>query len=365
VLDGPSAVLPATFVSNAGLLRGTGRIDAILTNQAAGEVRVAAGEQLQFRAAGGSLNIGRINLLGGTVEFTQSTLSNLGQIIGQGSLIADTTLNSGTMAFSGAANVLGDVTNNASGKIISSGGGPTTFFDDVMNNGEIRTSPGSFSVFFGALSGSGSFTGAGTVNIEGDLAPGSSPAAVTFGGDLAFGSTASVQIELGGTTPGSEYDVLDVGGEASLAGTLDVSLIGGYEPSIGDTFEIIMAAGGIDGTFDFEFLPELTGLLWDVNYDSNKVILEAIAEFTADFDRDRDVDGDDLAEWRNDFGPTAGSDADGDGDSDGADFLAWQQQLGSGPPATPTAGAVPEPNGVTLTLAVACCLGIQSAYRRR
>jgi fibronectin-binding autotransporter adhesin len=350
VLDGPSAVLPASVVNNFGLLRGTGRIDALLSNQPAGEVRVAAGEQLQFLDAGSSFNSGRINLLGGTVEFTQSALTNAvsGQIIGQGSIIADATLNSGTMAFSGAANVLGDVTNNVSGKIISSGGGPTTFFDDMVNNGEIRTSPGSFTVFFGALSGSGSFTSTGTVNIEGDLAPGSSPAAVSFGGDLAFGSTASAQIELGGTTPGSEYDVLDVSGAASLAGTLEVSLLGGYEPAIGDTFDIITAAGGIDGTFDIESLPDLSGLLWSVDYEPNKVVLEAIAEFTADFDRDRDVDGDDLTIWQSAYSTNALADADGDGDSDGRDFLAWQRQFGSGAALVASSQAVPEPSCLAL-----------------
>jgi hypothetical protein len=62
-----------------------------------------------------------------------------------------------------------------------------------------------------------------------------------------------------------------------------------------------------------------------------------------DFDDDGDVDGDDLGEWRNDFGQTAGSDADGDGDSDGADFLVWQQNLGIGVPSKPAAAAVPEP----------------------
>jgi fibronectin-binding autotransporter adhesin len=362
VLDGPSAVLPASVVNNSSLLRGTGRIDALLSNQPAGEVRVATGEQLQFRAAGGSFNSGRINLLGGTVEFTQSTLTNAasGQIVGHGSLIADATLNSGTIAFSGPANVLGDVTNNASGKIISSGGGPTTFFDDVVNNGEIRTSPGSFTVFFGALSGSGAFAGTGTVNIEGDLAPGSSPAIVSFGGDLAFGSAASAQIELGGTTPGSEYDVLDINGVASLAGTLEVSLLGGYEPAIGDTFDIITAAGGIDGTFDIESLPDLSGLLWSVDYEPNKVVLEAIAEFTADFDLDRDVDGDDLNIWQGAYSINALADADGDGDSDGRDFMAWQRQF-TGPGALAANSiAVPEPGAMVLVLS-----GIFSLSRKR
>jgi hypothetical protein len=358
VLDGPSAVLPATFVSNVGLLRGAGRVDAPITNQAAGEVRVATGERLQFRAAGGSLNSGRINLLGGTVEFTQSTLTNAasGQIIGHGSLIADTTLNSGTMAFSGQANVLGDVTNNASGKIISSGGGPTTFFDDVVNNGEIRTSPGSFTVFFGALSGTGTLTGTGTVNMEGDFSPGSSPAAIPVDGDLAFGGQASLLIELGGTTPGSQFDQLTVAGDAALDGQLIVSLINGFAPSAGQTFTIL-TAGDVTGAFDSELLPALPGFNFDVHYNPTSVVLTVSPAFTADFDEDGDVDGDDLnISWKPGFGPGSTADADNDGDSDGADFLAWQQQLGGGLTAASAVEPVPEPGALALVALAACGL---------
>ncbi|MBA3480891.1 MAG: hypothetical protein H0T51_03655 [Pirellulales bacterium] len=48
-----------------------------------------------------------------------------------------------------------------------------------------------------------------------------------------------------------------------------------------------------------------------------------------------------------DFGVNGLSDADNDGDSDGADFLAWQQQLGS-VPAVPAAAAIPEPTAYCL-----------------
>lgn len=77
-----------------------------------------------------------------------------------------------------------------------------------------------------------------------------------------------------------------------------------------------------------------------------------------DFDGDGDVDGDDLGQWKGDFGQNGDSDADGDGDSDGADFLAWQQNLGM-TAATPTAAAVPEPSAWMLC---AVCLPL---LRRR
>jgi hypothetical protein len=77
---------------------------------------------------------------------------------------------------------------------------------------------------------------------------------------------------------------------------------------------------------------------------------EWIDAFPADFDEDGDVDGDDLVQWRGDFGLSAFSDADSDGDSDGADFLVWQQHLGS--LSTLAATSVPEP-GVHALIAAA------------
>ncbi len=53
----------------------------------------------------------------------------------------------------------------------------------------------------------------------------------------------------------------------------------------------------------------------------------AVVAAPADFDNDGDVDGNDLAQWEDNFGADANADADSDGDSDGADFLAWQRQF--------------------------------------
>ncbi len=53
----------------------------------------------------------------------------------------------------------------------------------------------------------------------------------------------------------------------------------------------------------------------------------AVVAAPADFDNDGDVDGNDLAQWEDNFGADANADADSDGDTDGADFLAWQRQF--------------------------------------
>ena len=85
----------------------------------------------------------------------------------------------------------------------------------------------------------------------------------------------------------------------------------------------------------------------------------------ADFNENGYVDGDDLADWKADFGSPDAThmqgDADGDSDSDGADFLIWQRQLGSGVLGLASNVAVPEPpTALLLTTCVGACL-----WRRR
>lgn len=77
----------------------------------------------------------------------------------------------------------------------------------------------------------------------------------------------------------------------------------------------------------------------------------------ADFNDDGQVNGADLASWRNVFGTrqNAPGDANADGHADGTDFLIWQQQVTSA-----AAQVVPEPTSLALvlaTLAVATAAG--------
>ncbi|MBA3482139.1 MAG: hypothetical protein H0T51_10030, partial [Pirellulales bacterium] len=79
----------------------------------------------------------------------------------------------------------------------------------------------------------------------------------------------------------------------------------------------------------------------------------------ADFNQNGVVDGNDLTAWKGGFGTgttKAQGDADADGDVDGSDFLTWQRQLGTLPPATVAAGAVPEPHTALLALLAGAAL---------
>jgi hypothetical protein len=238
-LEGSAATAGGTTVNNAGLIHGEGRITAAVNNNSTGEIRAESGKRLLFSGSNGA-NAGQINLLGGTAEFNQP-LSNAstGTIMGHGTLAVHGTglTNQGNIAFTtGQTDVFGKVSNQSGAKIVISGGGSTTFYDDVTAaGGTIQVSPGCTAVFFGSYNGG--TTGTGTVYNEGDLRPGNSPAAVSFGGQLL--SDGRLWIELGGTARGSQYDALEVADKLTLGGTLNVALINGFQPAHNETFDIL------------------------------------------------------------------------------------------------------------------------------
>ena len=220
--------------------------------------------------------------------------------------------------------------------------------------------------------GGGTIAGSVT-NTGGTLAPGSSPGVMTITGSYDQQPAAKLQIEIGGTTPGTEFDLLDIAGTANLAGMLDVQLIdlgsGVFAPIAGDSFEIL-TAGTLNGTFSGgTSLPSLTGLLsWNVNYDTvgNRILLEVSSPFTADFDGDGDVDSDDLSQWEGDYGVNGDSDANGDGRSDGLDFLAWQRQFtGELSPSLQVTSVVPEPSSSAMFIFATCVITLNRNHRQK
>jgi T5SS/PEP-CTERM-associated repeat protein len=361
ILKGPNAEVTGFFANNFGTVEGTGRFTGGMNNGTGGTIRANSGDHLIIEDSG-LTNPGIIELAGGTVEY-QGILSNLGNgfITGRGTFRGGSAnpggnglSNLGVMAFSaGTTDIHGDVLNTGPGKIIAAGGSVVTFYDDVTHNGaEIRTNAGSRTVFFGDLSGAGPLTGSGIVEFNGDLRPGNSPALLTIGGDAEFSATAAIEIEIGGTVKGLRYDSVDAVGDVSLSGDLDVSLIDGFSPLVGDTFEIL-TAGEILGSFDDINLPTLPGLLfWEVLADTDSIALSVDAPIIpGDFNLDGTVDGLDLAQWQGDYHLNDESDADNDGDSDGRDFLVWQRHHGESIYGSLAATTnVPEPSSAMLLL---------------
>jgi len=135
-------------------------------------------------------------------------------------------------------------------------------------------------------------------NEGGVLKPGESPGIFTLVGDLEQLSEGSIEIELAGYAPGDEYDVLVITGDAALGGTLDVRLLDGFEPLVGDTFTVITHASST-GVLDNVLAP--CGYEFAVHYNPTDVTLEVTAvgvPTPGDLDGDCDVD---LADYRRFF----------------------------------------------------------------
>ena len=91
---------------------------------------------------------------------------------------------------------------------------------------------------------------ANVVAFDGDVTPGTSAMVGTLRLLGAFSPTASstVNIKLGGTAAGTEYDQLDISGQAILDGQLSVTLVTGFTPAEADTFTVLRYGSRL-GTF--------------------------------------------------------------------------------------------------------------------
>jgi hypothetical protein len=202
-----------------------------------------------------SLNLGNF---GSTGSYTQSGgINNVGS-----SHIGYLSGGTGTYTQSGGTHTV-----TYSLQIGYNGTGTYNLQGGTLKAGSINTTnPGATAAFnfTGGTLAVGTFIG-NLTNNGGILAPGASPGTTMVQGDYTQGATGTLSIELGGSGAGS-FDVLAVGGTATLAGTLDAVFWNGFNATAGDSFDIVSATNLLGG-FDTLNLATLgTGLVWNVAY---------------------------------------------------------------------------------------------------
>ena len=137
-------------------------------------------------------------------------------------------------------------------------------------------------------------------NVAGTASPGSSRGTLTVNGNYTQGFDASLAIEIGGVKPG-QIDVLTVNLTATLGGTLEVTFVDDFEPTVGQQFTIL-STDSVVGEFDF--IDSCASL--SVTYNTTGVVLTITSECPlcpADFDNSGDVGVKDLLFLLGAWGP--------------------------------------------------------------
>jgi len=149
--------------------------------------------------------------------------------------------NVGALSNSGTVDINGGTALNVTGTGLkfTQTAGTTTVDGTLTANGGITFSGGS-------ASGSGTITG--KVTSSGTITPGdSSTGILTDKGAYTQNSAGVLDINIGGTTAGTQFDRLTISGAASLNGALNVAEINGFTPTVGQTFDIINFASEAGG----------------------------------------------------------------------------------------------------------------------
>lgn len=292
--QGTIEVLNGTFENNATLNRGLTNIGTFtitggeVINKGGfyneGDAVLNVSEYFTNESTGYFSNMGQIKIAGFTSGF-----GNSGSLVNSNTIeVGDfcrfvmtntsTFINRTTGSVTVAAN--GTVENRAvlfelqGGKFTNNGilNNETELFirasAELENNGTL-SNIGAQITNNGILSGINIEHGSNFAN-DGILAPGNTSKATGtynlngFITNFTQTATGSLNIELGGTVAGDSYDQVIVRRSATLGGTLNVTLINGFEPAIGDVFTILHQEEGIAGSFATVNLPTLSsGTEWD------------------------------------------------------------------------------------------------------
>jgi outer membrane autotransporter protein len=181
----------------------------------------------------------------------------VGNVTDNGSLVFD---RSNSMTFNGTISGSGNVIQNGSGTTII-GGTNTYSGGTIINNGTL-------------LVNNAQALGIGDVTVNGGVL-GADPRPINVKGNYTQNAGGTLQLNLAGPNSG-QYDFLNVGGNASLAGTLRLLNLG-YTPNAGDLLRLVKTGGAVSGRFSQFGNPFTTGPGFNtinLNYGRNFVDLQ-------------------------------------------------------------------------------------------
>lgn len=258
-------------VTNAGTLAATAGAELLVSNPISSSTYDGGTLLTGSYDANGTIQLNALGASGGEIVTNAATIDLDGSGAGAAAILdaagknalsalAD---NDGNFSVQNGGNAdfttAGDLQNSGSvhvdtGTTLTMGAGGTHDYDQ---SGGATTVDGTLTgsaitVTGGMLDGTGTVAGAVTVDPGAAIEGGDAPGTLTVSGSLAIDGTLIEQI--GGSTAGQGYGVLDVTGDLGLSGTqLSLDDLGGFTPSDGETFDIANAAS-ITGTFAIDSL---------------------------------------------------------------------------------------------------------------
>jgi hypothetical protein len=188
----------------------------------------------------GTYNITGTTTVGtsGTLEFlANAAIANSGPISNAGTVSIGTTT---TLAVAGAYTQTGPF-------------GRTNLNGGTLNATNVMIQGGSL-VASGTINAN--VTNAGVLDLGSPFNPGDTPGILIINGNYVQTTSGTLDIKVGGTTPGTQFDQLQVNGNVTLAGTLSVKVIDGATFTPGTPIQIVVCdpMHTISGTFPTVFL---------------------------------------------------------------------------------------------------------------
>jgi T5SS/PEP-CTERM-associated repeat protein len=226
------------------------------TLQVAGAFAMGNGVNTPLFSTTGNLNIAGTPISEEVTVGTTATISG-GTANIDGDLLVNT---AGTLTVTGDLNVNSGVPNgSATAGNVNVKGGLASINGTANITGNINVGA------TGTLSGSGFITTA-QMTVQGTLSPGNSPGVLDVNGTIAFGSSSIYMVEFQGALPGEGAGFYDQTNMVNAAGSvildagnatgLNVSLLGGYTPVVGEIYYILNRADTASFANYFSGLPE-------------------------------------------------------------------------------------------------------------
>jgi outer membrane autotransporter protein len=283
--DGPSQIPNVVEGGNGFWSNATSELANWCTD-ATGQVNIPwiDGSVAVFQGTAGTVTVTDTIVLGGMIFHTDGyqiisdgAIDSILQLVGSPTITTDPNV---TATINAALTGAGGITKEGTGTLVLNG--TNTYFGNTTIDAGSLIVDGSIASAQTFVNAGGLLGGTGIISDDltnsGIVSPGNSPGllgTLTVNGNYTQTTGGTLQIEIAGTAPG-QFDVLSVGGHASLAGTLKLVSLGNFKLQVGETVTFLTAQGGVSGTFSTIQNPFVSNTLVEaeINVLANSVQLE-------------------------------------------------------------------------------------------